>query len=109
MSGTTDTSHRHSAHDDHAHRGHGHADRVVKDPVCGMSIDPTTAKFSAEHAGETHYFCSVKCHDKFKADPAAYLTEADLVPQADASGTIYTCPMHPQIAGNIPAIARSAA
>ena len=96
MSGTPDTSHRHSAHHDH-HHGHGNAARVVKDPVCGMSIDPATAKFSAEHAGETYYFCSVKCHDKFVADPAAYLTAAELVPQADVSGTIYTCPMHPQI------------
>ncbi|KKC34507.1 haloacid dehalogenase [Devosia psychrophila] len=70
---------------------------MVKDPVCGMSIDPATAKFSAEHVGETFYFCSVKCHDKLVADPAAYLTEADPAPQDEASGTIYTCPMHPQI------------
>ncbi|SFD39333.1 heavy metal translocating P-type ATPase [Devosia psychrophila] len=97
MSGTTDTSHRHSAPDDHARHGHGHVAGVVKDPVCGMSIDPATAKFSAEHVGETFYFCSVKCHDKLVADPAAYLTEADPAPQDEASGTIYTCPMHPQI------------
>jgi len=93
MSGTTDTSHH---HDHHAHR-QTHPEHQVKDPVCGMSIDPATAKFSADHAGETYYFCSAKCHDKFVADPAAYLAKAEVPPPAAAPGTIYTCPMHPQI------------
>jgi heavy metal translocating P-type ATPase len=69
----------------------------VKDPVCGMSVDPATAKFSARHAGDTFYFCSAKCHDKFVADPAAYLVKAGAPPPAAAPGTVYTCPMHPQI------------
>jgi heavy metal translocating P-type ATPase len=97
MSGTTDTSHHHHGHDHHAHRGHAHDGEQVKDPVCGMSVDPATAKFSAEHADETYYFCSAKCHDKFVADPGAYLTKAEVPPPATAPGTIYTCPMHPQI------------
>jgi heavy metal translocating P-type ATPase len=91
MSGTTDTSHDH-----HAHHRHGGGEQHVKDPVCGMSVDPATAKFTAEHAGETYYFCSAKCHDKFVADPGVYLTKAE-PPPAKAPGTIYTCPMHPQI------------
>ncbi len=62
-----------------------------------MSVDPATAKFRAEHAGKTYYFCSAKCHDKFVADPAAYLTKAEVPAAAVAPGTIYTCPMHPQI------------
>ena len=97
MSGTTDTSHHHHGHDHHAHQGHAHDGQQVKDPVCGMSVDPATAKFSAEHAGQTYYFCSAQCHDKFVANPGAYLTEAEAPPPAAAPGTIYTCPMHPQI------------
>ena len=97
MSGTTDTSHHHHGHDHHAHHGQAHDGQQVKDPVCGMSVDPATAKFSAEHAGETYYFCSAKCHDKFVADPGAYLTKAEAPPPAAAPGTIYTCPMHPHI------------
>jgi heavy metal translocating P-type ATPase len=91
MSGTTDTFHDH-----HAHHHHADGAQQVKDPVCGMSVDPATAKFTAEHAGETYYFCSAKCRDKFVADPGAYLAKAE-TPPAKAPGTIYTCPMHPQI------------
>jgi Cu+-exporting ATPase len=69
-----------------------------KDPVCGMSVDPATAKHRAEHAGATYYFCSAGCRGKFVAEPAKYLAPATPVPTNPApSGTIYTCPMHPQI------------
>jgi P-type Cu+ transporter len=81
---------------------------LAKDPVCGMSVDPATAKHRAEHAGETFFFCSGGCHEKFVADPARYL--GPVGPVADRAhrarlqcqnpapvGTIYTCPMHPQI------------
>ena len=37
----------------------------VKDPVCGMELDPAEAKFSMEMGGETYYFCSSDCHEKF--------------------------------------------
>ncbi|WP_332687589.1 heavy metal translocating P-type ATPase [Devosia sp.] len=102
MSGTADTPHHlhgddHHAHHRHAHHRHAHDGQQVKDPVCGMSVDPATAKFRAEHAGKTYYFCSAKCHDKFVADPAAYLTKAEVPAAVAAPGTIYTCPMHPQI------------
>ena len=93
MSGTTDTSHHH----DHHAQQQNHVEHRVTDPVCGMSVDPATAKFSAEHAGETYYFCSAKCHDKFVADPAAYLGKGEMPAPAAPSGTVYTCPMHPQI------------
>lgn len=42
---------------------------TVKDPVCGMEIDPATAAASQEHRGTTYYFCSEACHEKFVADP----------------------------------------
>ena len=38
---------------------------MVKDPVCGMDVNPITAKFSLEKSGETHYFCSLDCKRKF--------------------------------------------
>jgi Cu+-exporting ATPase len=81
---------------------------TAKDPVCGMSIDPASVKHKAEHAGATYYFCSGGCRDKFAAEPARYLTKrTEVPPQKSApSGTVYTCPMHPQIrqlgAGNCP-------
>ena len=88
-------------HDDHSHHhGHSHgAKESVKDPVCGMTVDPTTAKYRAAHAGETYFFCSAGCHGKFEADPEAYIGEKPTAPAAKhaSEGTIYTCPMHPQI------------
>ncbi len=73
----------------------GHA----RDPVCGMAVDPATAKQKAEHAGETYYFCCSGCREKFVADPTRFLApKADAPPVKPAlAGTIYTCPMHPQI------------
>ncbi len=72
---------------------------LVKDPVCGMSVDPATAKHKADHAGATYYFCSAGCRGKFVADPAKYLAPATepATPKSAPSGAIYTCPMHPQI------------
>ncbi len=45
---------------------------LVRDPVCGMDIDPTTAAASMEHKGKTYYFCSQACHEKFMDDPKRY-------------------------------------
>ncbi len=47
----------------------------VKDPVCGMMVDPATAHGgSLEHAGKTYYFCSPRCAESFRAEPAKYLS-----------------------------------
>ncbi|SHF54074.1 Cu+-exporting ATPase [Devosia limi DSM 17137] len=98
MSGTKDTSHHHHHHgyDHHGRHQRADGDHQARDPVCGMSVDPANAEFSTEHAGETYYFCSAKCHDKFVANPGAYLTETE-APRGANPGTIYTCPMHPQV------------
>jgi Cu+-exporting ATPase len=69
---------------------------VVKDPVCGMSVDPHTAKHRAEHAGRTYYFCSAGCKAKFEADPERYLSPEQRRQEPVPEGTIYTCPMHPE-------------
>ncbi|TPE62604.1 heavy metal translocating P-type ATPase [Sandaracinobacter neustonicus] len=68
----------------------------VKDPVCGMSVDPHTTPHHADHLGRPYHFCSAGCRTKFVADPARYLAgkgSAEPVPE----GAIYTCPMHPEI------------
>src|SRR6476659_8981569 len=80
----------------HEHHGTAVAPPKVKDPVCGMSVDPATAKHRAEHAGRSYFFCGAGCRTKFVADPAKYLSPKPNAPAAPA-GTIYTCPMHPQI------------
>ena len=68
------------------------------DPVCGMSVAIDGAQHIATHEGATHYFCSPRCHDKFVADPELYLSGAHLDAVEDVpEGTIYTCPMHPEI------------
>ena len=46
---------------------------LVKDPVCGMSVDPARAKATAEHQGRTYYFCCPGCARKFTAEPQKYL------------------------------------
>ncbi|WP_244635576.1 heavy metal translocating P-type ATPase [Chthonobacter albigriseus] len=90
----------HDGHHGHAHSGHDHAHgpSTVKDPVCGMDVDPATATHRAEHAGQTYFFCSAGCETKFKAAPERY-TQPQPAPVATTlpEGTIYTCPMHPQI------------
>ena len=82
----------------HTHQSHDHSAHAAIDPVCGMSVDPHTAKLKAEHAGRTYYFCSAGCRSKFIANPAKYLDPAQAEPAAPVpEGTIYTCPMHPEI------------
>ena len=70
---------------------------LVKDPVCGMDVDPHTAKHRAEHAGRSFYFCSAGCRTKFIANPSKYLEPAAAPSASVPEGAIYTCPMHPQI------------
>ena len=81
---------------DHAAHGDANGAHLVKDPVCGMSVDPHTAKHRADHDGHPYHFCSARCREKFVADPAAYLGERKPAPAAPA-GAIYTCPMHPEV------------
>ncbi|MFC3068334.1 heavy metal translocating P-type ATPase [Phenylobacterium soli] len=88
---------------DHAHHHHDHAapaddGKTATDPVCGMKVNPNTTPHHAEHAGETFHFCSNGCRTKFEADPVKYLEkESRPAEPPPPAGTIYTCPMHPQI------------
>jgi P-type Cu+ transporter len=78
--------------------------KLVKDPVCGMSVDPAKAAGSFPFEGNTYHFCSRGCVAKFQSDPEKYLHPA-AVPEAMGAGgpletdpgAIYTCPMHPEV------------
>ena len=74
-----------------------HAETKVKDPVCGMDVDPHATHHRANHAGKTWYFCSEKCQEKFVAKPDAYLEPSKQSQASAPSGSIYTCPMHPEV------------
>ncbi|WP_283806937.1 heavy metal translocating P-type ATPase [Bradyrhizobium sp. ORS 285] len=78
------------------HDHHVHDATKVIDPVCGMSVDPATSKHRFDHHGQTFHFCSAGCRTKFAADSDKYLGEREPPPEMPA-GTIYTCPMHPEI------------
>jgi P-type Cu+ transporter len=81
--------------------GHAPADAAgasAIDPVCGMQVDPEATPHHASHAGQEFHFCSVRCRDRFVADPGRYLApESDPDQPVEPPGTIYTCPMHPKI------------
>lgn len=91
---------------------------LVKDPVCGMHVDPATSEHRLEQDRRAYYFCSAHCRAKFGADPHAYLhgprddghghghghghgqTDAgsSAVSAASSDQAIeWTCPMHPEI------------
>jgi Cu+-exporting ATPase len=67
------------------------------DPVCGMTVNRVTSKHRFDHGGHAFHFCSARCREKFAADPDVYLEPAETASQSLPDGTIYTCPMHPEI------------
>jgi Cu+-exporting ATPase len=70
--------------------GTSDSETTVKDPVCGMSVDPITAAGSSEYQGRTYYFCSTSCTQKFVADPPKYLQpDTTPSPAPTEAGTIY--------------------
>jgi Cu+-exporting ATPase len=88
-----------SHHHNHSCCAH-HADNktqdgLVKDPVCGMMIDPKTAQYKTAHKDDDHYFCAESCLNKFKADPEKYLAPREAEPVVE--GATYICPMHPEV------------
>ena len=77
------------------HHHHEGAAEAATDPVCGMTVDPHTAKHRAGYGGRTYFFCSAGCRTKFIADPQKYLDARQSEPVPE--GATYTCPMHPEI------------
>ncbi|HYJ87533.1 MAG TPA: heavy metal translocating P-type ATPase [Pyrinomonadaceae bacterium] len=89
------------------------------DPVCGMTVDPKSAAGSHEYKGTVYYFCSTHCVQKFREDPERFLNKSagpvmmqpigigrtkskQVVQPAENTGSIYTCPMHPEVRQNKP-------
>lgn len=89
----------HHDHDAHAQHDHGAvaADKPFTDPVCGMKAGADPAREIA-YQGAIYHFCSAKCMDKFRMMPQQYIGgfQAEAVAAAP-EGTIYTCPMHPEV------------
>ncbi|QOF68055.1 heavy metal translocating P-type ATPase [Actinobacillus pleuropneumoniae] len=88
-------------HSHHHHGSHPPAEpaspKDLKDPVCGMTVTEQS-EHKLTHEGRPYYFCSAKCQGKFAANPLQYLVSTapeDTAPEP--AGTIYTCPMHPEI------------
>lgn len=89
----------------------------MKDPVCGMEVDPNKSTHRIDYDGQDYFFCCGHCLEKFRADPVSYLTQAPresakggsagAVPSSPQSspsspssighGGIYTCPMDPDV------------
>ena len=71
----------------------------MKDPVCGMQVDPAKAAGTSHDQGQTYYFCSRSCLGKFEAAPERYLNPKPAAPHGHTSGDTreYTCPMHPEV------------
>ncbi len=88
----------HHAGDSHGEQRQAPDTRTVVDPVCGMTVDTAAGKPSYDHNGELFHFCSQGCRDKFVANPDHYiLGQHRRVAEEAPSGTIFTCPMHPEI------------
>ncbi len=92
--------------DSHRHEGHccggkapetGAQPGKVIDPVCGMTVDPAVTPHHAEHQGKAFHFCSGGCRAKFIADPEKFLGDRPAAPVEAAPGSIWICPMHPEI------------
>ena len=80
---------------------HVHAAPSLKDPVCGMAVTAQSSHV-LRHEGADVYFCSAGCRTKFAADPAKYTGSSvrEAMPEVAApvsAGTVYTCPMHPEV------------
>jgi len=82
-----------------------------KDPICGMTVNPASAAGAFEYKGETYFFCSTHCLNKFKQEPDRYLSQPISTPMpigiqraprlpGPSPTTDYTCPMHPEVRSN---------
>ncbi|MBL6601075.1 MAG: heavy metal translocating P-type ATPase [Alphaproteobacteria bacterium] len=69
---------------------------TAKDPVCGMEVDRASAAHVANHEGRRFYFCSSRCEEKFQIAPEPFL-EGLPAPEPMPDGTLFTCPMDPEI------------
>src|SRR4051795_5533056 len=81
----------------HNHTRHASGPGRVTDPVCGMSVDPATARHRAEYAGRDYFFCGARCRERFVAEPERFVGDKPVPVPAAPEGSRWTCPMHPEI------------
>jgi Cu+-exporting ATPase len=91
--------HTHAVGEEHASPADAVQPDRLKDPVCGMNVDPHRTPHRAEYDGQTFYFCSAGCRAKFMAGPARHIGHEAAAARAEPlpEGTTYTCPMHPEV------------
>jgi Cu+-exporting ATPase len=74
--------------------------------VCGMTVDPASARGSAVYQGKTYYFCCPSCQQRFQADPLRYLSPPQPPPPQPSpppgGKTEYFCPMDPEVVSDRP-------
>jgi P-type Cu+ transporter len=87
---------------------HGHQHDVettagsATDPVCGMAVDPATARYRTGYGGRDYVFCGARCLERFAAAPERFLMAAHAPAQEAAAAAKWTCPMHPEIVRDAP-------
>lgn len=103
---TMQTHHDHDASCNHRSPNTSRTDERVKEPVCGMMVDPARTKHRTSHGERDLFFCSARCLEKFRASPESYALQRaqesaagapTTAPEAATSDAEYTCPMHPEI------------
>ena len=73
-------------------------EETARDPVCGMSVECAGARHTVRHEGQTFYFCCARCRERFAAAPEDFLGDRPrLAPEPAPEGSLYTCPMDPEI------------
>ena len=74
------------------------AETTARDPVCGMSVERDDARHTAQHRGQTFYFCCARCRERFATAPEEFLGDRPRpAPEPSPEGSLYTCPMDPEI------------
>ena len=73
------------------------APAAVKDPVCGMTVQPGTTPHHRKHRGSEYYFCGARCLGRFAANPEQFLRPTSPVEAPADDSAEYTCPMHPEV------------
>lgn len=94
----------HKASGDAARHHGSKRNSPVRDPVCGMAVDPATSPPRESLGGQTYYFCSQQCLKKFRSEPTAYVGQSPAPLHSVAITREYTCPMHPEIRQHRPGL-----
>jgi len=93
-------------HSNHSTHHHNHENETRRDPVCGMSVD-ADSELRFTYQGKEYLFCSEGCLASFKENPEQFVgkpekAEPSVEKPAPQKGTLYTCPMHPEIKQEVP-------